>query len=268
MEYLLLIIIMIIGCCLAYDAFIREPRQLITRKMTIETKTAKDFHIAFFSDIHFTTYNFPYRSSNIINKLQEMKPDIIIFGGDLIDKQWEDTAFLLDLKVFLKSLQAPYGVYFVCGNHDASYISHETYHSFMKSCGIHALNNETVAIHDLDVLIGGCEDALFGKPVTSLIEARTHATQILISHEPDVLDKMNLKHIDIALSGHTHGGQIRIPYLYKLVLPTLGRRYIKGKYNIQNTTLIVSSGIGGALFSARFLNPPEIIDIHCKQRSQ
>lgn len=245
-----------------------EPRRMIIRNMTVEGNLKHPLKIAFFSDVHFTAYNFDYRSRNILKTLQTIRPDIIIFGGDLIDIQWEDTAFLIKMQSFLKELKAPYGAYAVCGNHDASYISHKTYASFMRTCGIQVLNNEIKSLPDSGIAIGGVEDALYGTPDKELYDARTMSFQILISHEPDIMDTMQLNHVDLALSGHTHGGQIRVPVLTKLVLPKLGRRYVKGQYTIGSTKLIVSSGIGGALFSARFRNTPEIIDIYCKQKDQ
>ena len=265
MIYLILLSVLAAGFFLYMTIW--EPRRMMIRNINVEGELKQPLKIAFFSDIHFTAFNFGYRSRNILNTLQNIQPDLIIFGGDLIDIQWEDTAFLIKLQTFLKELKAPHGTYAVCGNHDASYISHKTYASFMRSCGIQVLNNEMISLPDLEIAIGGLEDALFGTQDKELYHARTMPFQILISHEPDVMDNVNLNHVDLALSGHTHGGQIRVPILTKLVLPKLGRRYVKGLYTIHSAKLIVSSGIGGALFSARFRNTPEILEIHCIPRS-
>lgn len=265
----MIFLILLIGLAVGFFLYMTvwEPRHMIVRSTVVDGELKRPLKIAFFSDIHFTAFNFDYRSRNILKTLQKIQPDLILFGGDLIDIQWEDTAFLLTMQSFLKELKAPYGSYAVCGNHDASYISHTTYSSYMRTCGIQVLNNEIRTLPKLGIAIGGVEDALYGSPNKELYQARLMPFQILISHEPDVLDFMKLDQVELALSGHTHGGQVRVPILTKLVLPKYGRRYVKGRYTIGHTKLFVSSGIGGALFSARFRNIPEIVEIQCMPKA-
>lgn len=252
------VLLLLCICGFLYAKYI-EVHRLVVRDVFYQGDVSQEVKVVQFSDTHFK-HDYPAdKAEDIVDKINEQNPDIVIFSGDLLDNYAKDPAIIEDLRPYLKNIEANYGKYAVFGNHDIGGGAIRIYKDFMESCGFVVLRNESAEIPELDIALLGIDDVLSGYEDIHLSEQDLQPYQILISHEPDVLSRMDLLTIDMSLSGHTHGGQVYLPFISKKFLPIGGQLYRKGLYTLENTKLYVSSGIGTTHLSLRFGNPPEII---------
>ena len=118
----------------------------------------------------------------------------------------------------------------------------------MESGGFRVLKNSSVSLSSYNVNLVGIDDCLIGYGQPSVANnSPSSAYNIVICHEPDVVDKLSASPVDLMISGHTHGGQVELPFYENKFLPSLGKEYISGKYSIDNsakTTLYVNRGLG------------------------
>ncbi|MGL6105000.1 metallophosphoesterase [Romboutsia sp.] len=221
--------------------------------------------IVFFSDTHFGKMYDQSNIEKIVKKINSQKPDIVIFGGDLLDNYARDKS-LLDLEYLsnnLASIKANYGKYAILGNNDYSDGAINVYNEIMNSSGFSVIKNDNVFIDKLGIKLIGFDDLLLGDTDPSFYSIKSEDFNIILSHEPDVANKINLKNYGLMLSGHSHGGQVSIPYITQKILPAGAKEYIKGRYNNvginNNIDLFVSKGIGMTLVPFRLFNIPEIM---------
>ena len=258
-----------------------EPRWYRLRRITIrgQKKVRKPITILHLSDIHFVKEEGSKRG--FFQKLSMLNPDLIFLTGDIIDN---DEGIKTAARV-LSGLRARYGTFLVLGNHeyyDYRMIDNLRYHlglgktaihrnnvpqfvSEMKRIGIHVLVNEStkLQVHGTQVLIGGTDD-----PVTQKIdfERALHGLSpetlnILLIHQLDGILKLSHHGVNLVFSGHTHGGQIRIPFLGPIMCDTkLPRRYVEGLHTYQDMTVFVSRGLGaGRTLFPRLACRPEAV---------
>ncbi len=154
--------------------------------------------------------------------------------------------------------------YAVLGNHDAL-VSAPAVIDALLTHGIPVLTNSSVPLErdGRRLWLAGMQDALEQRPdlLTALPAGRNPDKEplILLAHEPDFADRVLGQQIDLVLSGHTHGGQIRIPFLPPLLLPEMGTKYVEGLFRLRDgTQLYVNRGIGAVNLPFRFRCPPEI----------
>ncbi len=198
---------------------------------------------ALLSDIHFDPLCEEEYLARVIMLTNGLQPDYIIFTGDFLS---HSTQRLTDLANILGQAKATRGVYAVLGNHD-HWINAEAVTKSLDEQGIRVLRNETVVLADQeDWYLTGLESHWGGKPNTSSLEKTpSHARHIMLAHEPDPFDKLTDARIALQLSGHTHGGQIRIPFGGGAIqLPTLGKNYSAGLFERAGRKLYVNRGIG------------------------
>lgn len=266
---------------LLFWACVIEPRWYRLRKVTIrgQKKLKKPITILHLSDIHFVKNEGSKRA--FFQRLSMLNPDLIFLTGDIIDNnEGIDTAARV-----ISGLRARYGTFLVLGNHDYydyHVLDNLRYHlglgktsihrnnvsrfvSEMKRIGVHVLINESMRlqVHGTPVLIGGTDD-----PVTQKIdfERALHGLgpetfNILLIHHLDGILKLSHHGVDLAFAGHTHGGQIRLPFFGPLVCETkIGRRFVEGLHDYKGTTAFVSRGMGaGRILIPRFACRPEAI---------
>lgn len=263
-----LIILTIIICLLmlSYARYI-EPSMLRVKKIDLKGKDIKDCRIVFFTDTHFGKLYSQSNIDNIVKKINNQNPDIVIFGGDLLDNYARDY-FLLDTNSLQKSLskiEAKYGKYAVFGNHDYGGGASRVYEKFMSGGGFKVLKNESSYINDLNLNLIGYDDYLLGNTKKSDYKIEENKFNLVVTHEPDVVELMTSSSENFILSGHSHGGQVTMPFITNKILPTGAHKYVKGLYSEKNvgindsTKMYVSSGIGMTSIPLRFLNPPEIV---------
>ncbi|WP_068672535.1 metallophosphoesterase [Oceanobacillus sp. Castelsardo] len=244
-----------------------EPRMIKFQHEVIHSKkippSFQNFKIAQFSDTHIGFHYTINQLSELIDKINAIQPDVIVFTGDLVDNPYEFDEYS-SLQEKLKLLEAPYGKFWIYGNHDHGGYGTEIIKKVMKKSDFHLLQNSHSVIEkefDRFILVG-IDDVMLGKPNLSvaLDQVNHELFTILLAHEPDYADTASEYPIDVQLSGHSHGGQVRLPWIGDLYTPDYAEKYVQGKYllNRDAFTLYVNSGIGTTRLPYRFLCKPEI----------
>ncbi len=218
------------------------------------------FRIAQVSDLHNAVFG--KDNSRLIQKVRDTSPDIIALTGDTVDENTRDFEAVTAL---IKELSEIAPCYYVTGNHEAWI--YKDYLPFEKNTAGYAqfLHNSSVKIERDDdfLLIQGLDDPnylyTFRDSVTAL--AREEGYKILLSHRPERFEDYVDGGFNLVLSGHTHGGQVRLPFIGAIVAPTqkFFPKYDSGLYSEDKTNMIVSNGLGTSVLPIRFNNPPEIV---------
>ncbi|MBU8712042.1 metallophosphoesterase [Brevibacillus parabrevis] len=214
-----------------------------------------------FSDAHLGHYFKPEQLQGIVDLIMREQPDIICFTGDIVDE--ETRPFFAAIPI-LAQLQAPMGKFAVLGNHDYRAGQQHGIRQGWISAGFAVLDNRNVAIRQkTDTLyIAGIDDALNGVPdlPKALVGIPEGSSVILLAHEPDVADEAALYPIDLQLSGHSHGGQVRLPFVGHVLTPKLANKYVNGLYlaGESNMQVYVNRGLGTTILPVRFLCRPEL----------
>ncbi|MDD2218370.1 MAG: metallophosphoesterase, partial [Eubacteriales bacterium] len=197
----------------------------------------------------------------VVKICNEENPDIVIFSGDLIDdikKYNEDLDLISDE---MSRIDAPLGKYAVLGNHDYGSNGSSTYIDIMSSGGFEVLVNEHIFIEEYNIVIFGIDDYLIGYGNPDILTAASPDTcNIVICHEPDIADELTDYNVSVMLSGHTHGGQVYLPFYTKDFLPTYGKKYVRGLYEVGENgfPLYVTKGIGTTNLPFRLFSKPEV----------
>ena len=228
------------------------------------------FRIAQVSDLH--NAEFGEGNCKLIGLLSQTDPDMIVLTGDLIDSRQTDIEIALE---FAEQAMQISPVYFISGNHEARMREYDDLKMGLVDAGVVVLENQQVQITKegehitligvddpsfrTDYLFGDAESVI--KQATADLQNETDSFTILLSHRPELFDTYVDSGVDLVFSGHAHGGQFRIPLVGGLVAPNQGffPKYDAGQFNRENTTMIVSRGVGNSIIPVRFNNRPEII---------
>ena len=228
------------------------------------------FRIAQVSDLH--NAEFGEGNSKLLELLSRTDPDIIVLTGDLIDSRNTDIEIAL---AFAREAMKIAPVYFVSGNHEARVIEYEDLKMGLSEAGVNVLENQIVEItrEGESITLMGIDDPsfqenyLFGdsegvakQAIETLLRVSDGYT-VLLSHRPELFELYVETGMDLVFSGHAHGGQFRLPFIGGLVAPNQGffPKYDAGLFSEENTTMIVSRGVGNSIVPLRFNNRPEII---------
>lgn len=172
------------------------------------------------------------------------------------------------LRKELSNIKAKSGKYAVWGNHDYGGGAVRIYEDFITSCGFTILKNESRILEKYGIKVIGYDDYLMGWTDPALYNIESELYNIIVSHEPVISQYITNSSENFLLSGHTHGGQVTIPFLTTKLLPEGSGQFVKGLYSKEeiNTAaslqMYVSSGIGMTRYPFRFLNMPEIVEIN------
>jgi predicted MPP superfamily phosphohydrolase len=240
-----------------------EPRliEVVNRKIKL-SRLSSSFHgtrVVVFGDLHAGFHMEEHHVLHVVDKVMEQKPDLLLFTGDLVD---DSQQILPSIIPHLKKLQAPLGKYAVLGNHD--YHGGQVVSSLQQS-GFHVLQNTHHLIKKgLDTLvIAGIEDMLQGEAdLSQALNGVPEACTILLSHCPDFADQIETNQVDLQVSGHSHGGQIRFPFIGALITPPGGQKYIDDLYQLEKTKVYVNRGIGTTILPFRFHCQPQLSVLH------
>jgi predicted MPP superfamily phosphohydrolase len=259
----------ILGTILVIYGFWIEPHRL---KVTYQKLTSPKLHnttpirVLHLGDLHIERIT---SRENALNKLIEsLQPDLILFSGDILNISYlQDRRAWEDARKVMSTWKAPLGVYSVSGS--SAVDNSENMPVLMDGVSIHWLRDEKVGIdfgQDHLELIGvSCTHRpyLDGPRLNTLMENANGHFNLLLHHSPDLAAYATNAGIDLQLSGHTHGGQIRLPLVGAIVTGSLyNKKFESGRYQVANMTLYVTHGIGMEGCAAprvRFLCPPEII---------
>lgn len=222
----------------------------------------KNFKIIQFSDTHVGFHYTIDQLEQLVLTINNEAPDVIVFTGDLID---EPQSYMLTDQLIetLQTLQAPHGKYWIYGNHDHGGYGTQIVKDIMDQAGFTLLKNSHIFIQQQNehIVLAGIDDVMLGNPnVAKALEGvDPNLFTILLAHEPDFADVAATYPVNLQLSGHSHGGQVRLPFIGHLYTPAFAEKYIQGKYMLQNDhmALYVSRGIGTTRLPFRFLCKPE-----------
>ena len=261
----LLIIILILSLLIIYARY-GGTRGLITKEYQIETTIDDSFDglkIVHFSDLHYLRITNKETTQSIIEEINLLNPDIVVFTGDLIDKDYKpNDKDISNLKELLTSIKSKYGKYSVLGEHDIKV------EDTIKD--IYISSNFTLLDNSYDVIYGNNNNKLFigglsnnpdiDKVMNYFTENEDINYKIILVHEPDYIDTITSKYnnTNLVLAGHSHNGQINIPYIKKLLLPEGSKKYYNNYYKVNNTNLYISSGLGESNINFRLFNRPSI----------
>jgi len=218
------------------------------------------FTIAQISDLHFGALVGPSHIDPVVKTVQNLGADAVVITGDLVSRV---TGGEPDMIVAtLSRLQAPQGVYAVLGNHDWSANGYLVTQA-LRRAGITVLENENVSWRrdGQSLYLAGIGDFIFAKNdiERSLAGIPPDAAIAALVHEPDYADIVARDpRIILQLSGHSHGGQICLPFIGSLFLPPFARKYTSGMYRVQDLTLYTNRGIGVIGVPLRFACRPEV----------
>jgi uncharacterized protein len=250
---------------LAAHALWIEPRRLVVRELGLGPASwhAPPLRIAVVGDLHAARPHVGAdRLRRIVRRVQAESPDLVVLLGDFVSSRSLDLGRLSPEEVAeaLAPLEAPLGVFAVLGNHDWD-VGAERVRRALEGIGITVLEDEAVRVEDRGraLWIAGLRDLTRNPDVHgTLARVDDDAPVIVLSHSPDVFPEVPAR-AALTLAGHTHGGQISLPWLGPLVTCSrYGRRYVRGHVVEDGRHLFVTSGIGQSLLPIRLGVPPEI----------
>jgi predicted MPP superfamily phosphohydrolase len=223
--------------------------------------TALDgYRIVQLSDLHlfpFTTLAFIHTAMEVA---QSLNPDLIVLTGDFVT---HEAAAIGELKNGLGRLNARDGVYATLGNHD-HWSNANVVRAGLRNAGVNVLHNQSIPLAGGAVYLTGLDDGWVGRAdfEAALEQAPGDAPLILLMHEPDLIDVYAQNpRVALQLSGHTHGGQVRLREPRRAyTLPFLGRKYDMGLYRVGDAWLYTNRGIGTVLAPIRVNCPAEVTE--------
>jgi predicted MPP superfamily phosphohydrolase len=215
-----------------------------------------------FSDIHLYPFTPLQVVQDAVRLANSFQPDLVILAGDFV---WRSVGAAFDLVPVLSQLNPARGTFAVLGNHD-HYKGPEIIARTLAQAGIRLLNNEGITIQcgHHSIYLAGIDSACGGapSPIAAFDQRRGELTTIVAVHEPDYIQELVPRFpVDLQLSGHSHGGQIRLPVVGPLILPPMGEIYDMGLYRVQNAQVYTTRGVGTIHVNARFNCPPEVTAI-------
>lgn len=231
-------------------------------KIHTDTEELKGLTIIQFTDTHYNGSKKDKLMSKVVERINSLNADLVIFNGDLIDFKYKGTDFKY-LSNKLNDINAKYGKYAVYGNHDRNNGREVRYEKVLKESGFKLLKNqeEVINIGKSKVSLIGLDDYLLGD-FENVLPSNGSEYSIALAHEPDMANELDKSKYDLQLSGHTHGGQVRLPFIGRISKVRGGIYYDKGMYTLSDKmSLYVSSGIGNSRLDIRFGNIPEIVSI-------
>lgn len=273
MNKLLIALLIFIAAALllsAYMIFI-EPSMIVYEKLDRKVpESVKECKIVFFSDTHMKGRRSIKQLERAIESINEQSPDIVIFGGDFFDNYYRDKSHLdlRQISASLKKISAKYAKLAVYGNHDHGGGAAGAYEEVMAEAGFQLLLNDTVYIAELGLNVTGTDDLQLGYITDDMYEPFTDDFNLIVTHSPDFADEITAKNA-LVLAGHSHGGQVNLPFITKKIMPPGARKYRRGLYTNElnkgnDFWLFVSKGIGTTALPIRLFAPPDIAVIELK----
>lgn len=260
--------VVVIGICLAMWSVFIEPGKIKFKEHSIYLKgwpsNLSGFSIAFITDLHVGCLHIGLdKLKSIVEKTNALKPDLILLGGDLVIQHQIGGHPVASKEIInvLSQLRANKGLFGVLGNHDwwdnAQRILDEFEGRHMQILEDSAYY---VKIGNTGFWIAGVSDYHEGahNVTKALSNVTTNDPIIILTHSPDIFPEIP-SHVALTIAGHTHGGQVYIPFLGRPIIPSkYGQRYAIGIIEENGKQLFVSPGIGTSILPIRFMTPPEV----------
>lgn len=267
--FTLIIIFALIAGSLFYAIYI-SPEKLTIKYETISSQkipeSLDNVTIGYFSDIYYLEFMNEKRLTKMIEKMNDANVDVLLFGGDLFANAQDskiDANVINKLTEQFSKMEAPLGKFFVLGEQDCitndtrTLVSSIFYNAGFedlsnKNTKIHNEENESITLIGLDNTINGSVDIQSAFNSTS-----AESFNVLFTHTPDVISTLTTDIINLAVAGHSFGGQIRLPLVGSFTTTPGAEKYSYGTYNYNKTTLAISNGLGTHKSDMRLFCPPQ-----------
>lgn len=274
---LFLTLIIVSGSIIIYDNFKLDKTEYTIESNTLP-KAFNGFKIIHISDLHNT--EFGEDNEKLLKIIKEQKPDAVFITGDTIDGFYTNIQIPINL---FKEILKICDIYFIVGNHE-SRADVDTFRQFLQSLyeiGVKVLKDEATYIikNDEKIQVIGLNDASLYKTdydenykeeITEVINELNdkESFSILLSHHPELFPEYSKTNVDLVFSGHAHGGQFRLPIIGGIIAPNQGLfpEYDAGIFNENNTTMVVSRGLGNSIVPVRINNSPEVVIVTLSQK--
>lgn len=250
-----------------FNATKANPNQLKVREETIRSKKINEdldgFLVVFFSDMNYGDFFDRKKLERMSETVNSFKPDLILFGGDLIDEaetpmSQEERDFLQES---LRSLYARYGKFAVLGDEDM--ISEDKIKNILEEAEFEVLNNQIKVIGiapEARINIIGLNNSKNADPDPSILaDIDASAYSLVISHCPDLFEEVKGYNVDYMCAGHSRNGQIYFPLINFFYRDAGCQKYYRGKTTRNSTTLDLTNGLGQNDYNARLNSDPEIV---------
>jgi predicted MPP superfamily phosphohydrolase len=270
---ILIIVIAIISVTMLWSRYI-STSSLVIREYKVASQNLPSFFdgmkVVQFTDLHYGRTTDKKSLEHFVEEANALKPDLVFFTGDLIDKDTETTELIKnEIISVLSKLDARIGKYAVRGNHD---VHNNYFNEIIEKCGFINLTNkydiiyneayQTIYIAGLDTGVSGYPDINAATSYLTQVNADGTNTneipkyKILIMHTPDTIIKVEKYNFDLVLAGHSHNGQVRLPYIGAIITPLGSKKYHEDHYKVNDSQLFISGGLGTSTISFRFFNKP------------
>lgn len=213
--------------------------------------------IVHITDLHYGMTN-EDKLKKLVNKINLTKPDIVLFTGDLVDKNTEYDKEIDNILIDnLKNINATYGKYYVSGDEDLNY---KTFDTIMNSSNFISLNDTYEIIYNKKnetiFLSGIYPNKGLSNEIKENINLNTYNYKILLTHYPDSITEVLKYNYDLITSGHSLNGQVRLPFIKTIYKKENSKKYYESYYKIDNTDIYISGGIGNSNINIRLNNHP------------
>ena len=262
----LLVFIILLSLTILYSRYI-ETKGIKVKEYPIVNKNIPDnfygLKIVHLSDIHYKVTTDEDDLKIIIDKINKLKPDIVILSGDIFDSsiKYTDKDYK-NITNFLNSIDYNIGKYAIKGEED---LKIEKWEEIIEKSDFINLNDtyEEIYSNGLEpILLVGISSNYKKNHIEDTLNniysniTREYKYSILILHEPDFIDYINSNKFNLILAGHSHNGQISLPFLENIISDKFSKKYYKEYYKKDNSDIYISSGIGTSKYKFRFLNKP------------
>lgn len=265
---IILILIIIISSIFLYSRFLGTNGLIIKERAVIDSNLPKNFYglkIIQISDIHYKVTTTKEELEDIVTEINLLKPDIVVLTGDLFDSniKYKKNDYY-DLTEILNKINSNIGKYAIKGEDDlnnknwediilkSDFIDLNDKYEFIYSDGIDPLLLIGISSNYKKNHIKKTLDLFYEQIDTE------YKYSILLLHEPDVINNIDYSKFNLILAGHTHGGQIKLPFIGGVIKDKYAKVYKNDYYKLDNTNIYISSGIGTSKYKFRLFNTPSI----------
>lgn len=213
--------------------------------------------VVHFSDLHYGRIVKEKNLIKIIEEINNLEGDIVIFTGDLIDRDTKINSTIKNVLIDnLSKIKSTYGNYFVGGNHD---LVKKDFYEIMETSNFNNLenNNDIIYKDDDSIYLTGIPSSV-EKNITFNLNKDLPKYKILLMHEPDNMKYISKYNMNLVLAGHSHNGQVKLPIIGKIITPKGAKIYYDEYYKVNNTNFYISSGLGTSVLDIRLFNKPSI----------